>query len=153
MPHIWIAEDKTLESTQEDAVEKRIARDTLEWRKQFVSANPLWTSAQVAAESTSTAKNRAAIASRWLREKKIFAVKYEGQQSFPRFQFQDGAPSPVIAQVIETFPAHVIGWDLVYFFATPNQNIGGRKPLELLKSNPARVISLAQASAHPADVF
>src|SRR6267154_2792901 len=78
---------------------------------------------------------------RWLREKKIFAIRYEGQQCFPRFQFQDGIPSPVIAQVIKIFPEHATGWDLAYFFATPNPNIGGRKPIELLKSNPARVVS------------
>ena len=116
-------------------------------------SNPSWTSAQVAAESTSTARNRAAMASRWLREKKIFAIRYEGQQCFPRFQFQDGVPSPVIAQVIKIFPEHATGWDLAYFFATPNPNIGGRKPIELLKSNPARVVSLAEAFAHPADAF
>jgi hypothetical protein len=136
-----------------DEVEEPISRDTLEWRQQFIRSNPSWTSAQVAAESTSTARNRAAIASRWLREKKIFAIRYEGQQCFPRFQFQDGIPSPVIAQVIKIFPEHATGWDLAYFFATPNPNIGGRKPIELLKSNPARVVSLAEAFAHPADAF
>jgi hypothetical protein len=133
--------------------EVEISRDTLEWRQQFIRSNPSWTSAQVAAESTSTARNRAAIASRWLREKKIFAIRYEGQQCFPRFQFQDGIPSPVIAQVIKIFPEHATGWDLAYFFATPNPNIGGRKPIELLKLNPARVVSLAEAFAHPADAF
>ncbi len=137
----------------EDEGEEAISRDTLEWRQQFMRSNPSWTSAQVAAESTSTARNRAATASRWLREKKIFAIRYEGQQCFPRFQFQDGVPSPVIAQVIKIFPEHSTGWDLAYFFATPNPNIGGRKPIELLKSNPARVVSLAEAFAHPADAF
>jgi hypothetical protein len=137
----------------EDEAEEAISRDTLEWRQHFMRSNPFWTSAQVAAESTSTARNRAAIASRWLREKKIFAIRYEGQRCFPRFQFQDGVPSPVIAQVIKIFPEHATGWDLAYFFATPNPNIGGRKPIELLKSNPARVVSLAEAFAHPADAF
>lgn len=137
----------------EDEAEQPISRDTLEWRQQFMRSNPFWTSAQVAAESTSTARNRAAIASRWLREKKIFAIRYEGQQCFPRFQFQDGVPSPAIAQVIKIFPEHATGWDLAYFFATPNPNIGGRKPIELLKSNPSRVVSLAEAFAHPADAF
>ncbi len=158
--HISINEGNVLDSDLlegpgkiEDEVEEAISRDTLEWRQQFMRSNPSWTSAQVAAESTSTARNRAAIASRWLREKKIFAIRYEGQQCFPRFQFQDGAPSPVIAQVIKIFPEHATGWDLAYFFATPNPNIGGRRPTELLKSNPARVVSLAEAFAHPADAF
>ncbi|WP_433975601.1 hypothetical protein [Tunturiibacter lichenicola] len=94
----------------EDEAEEPHSRDTLEWRQQFMRSNPSWTSAQVVAESTSTARNRAAIASRWLREKKIFAIRYEGQQCFPRFQFQDGVPSPVIAQIIKIFPEHATGW-------------------------------------------
>jgi hypothetical protein len=38
-------------------------------------------------------------------------------------------------------------------FVTPNLNISGRRPFELLKEDPARVASLAQAFVHPADVF
>lgn len=146
--------DKFLESAiEENVLKESVARDTLEWRKAFIGAHPCWTSTQVAFESTSTAKNRAAIASRWVREKKIFAVKYEGQQWFPQFQFHVGEPVPAVAQVIQAFPEHTTGWDLAYFFATPNSSIAGRKPLELLKSDPARVVSLAQAFANPADAF
>lgn len=140
-------------TTVVDHAEAAIRKDTLHWRKQFMSENQFWTSAEVAEESTSRATNRAAIASRWVNERKIFSVRFEGQQWFPRFQFQDGGPIPAVAQVIKVFPGHVSGWELAYFFATPNPNIGGRKPLELLKGDPSRLLSLAQAFAHPADVF
>ena len=70
-------------------------------------------------------KNRAALASRWAQEGKIFAVKYEGQLWYPRFQFQDGEPLTTIGQVIQAYPSHANGWDFAYFFATPNANIGG----------------------------
>jgi hypothetical protein len=150
----WLNPDKDLEVVHEDTqFEDAAARDSLEWRQQFMRAHECWSAAEVAAESTSTAKNRAAIASRWVREKKIFALKYEGQLCYPRFQFRDGEPVPAIAQVIREFPEHANGWDLAYFFASPNPNIDGRKPLDLLKSDPARVASLARAFAHPADVF
>lgn len=129
------------------------ARDTLGWRKQFVSENPCFSSAQVAEESTSRAENRAALASRWIKEKKIFSVRFEGKQWFPRFQFQDGAPIPVVSEVIRIFPEQATGWDLAYFFSRPNANIEGRKPLELIRTDPDRLRSLAQAFAHPADVF
>lgn len=136
--------------TREDPVGK----DTLDWRKRFMAENECWTAAKVAEESISRAANRAAIASRWAAEKKIFSVRFErGQLWYPRFQFQDGSPIPVIAQVISKFPDHVSGWELAYFFVTPNPNIGGRKPTELLDTDPSRLVSLAQAFAHPADVF
>jgi len=140
-------------TTVVDNAETAIRKDTLNWRKQFMSENQCWTSAEVAEESTSRATNRAAIASRWVREKKIFSVRFEGQQWFPRFQFQDGGPIPAVSQVIKVFPGHLTGWELAYFFATPNPNLDGRKPLELLKRDPSRLLSLAQAFAHPADVF
>jgi hypothetical protein len=137
----------------EIAAQETIDRDTVEWRSQFMKNNPGWTAKDVADQSTSTAKNRAALASRWAQEKKIFAVKYEGQLWYPRFQFQDGEPLATIAQVIQAYPSHATGWDYAYFFATPNANIGGRKPLELLKPDPKRVLSLARAAADPADAY
>jgi hypothetical protein len=137
----------------EIAAQETIDRDTVEWRSQFMKSNPSWTAKDVADQSTSTAKNRAALASRWAQEGKIFAVKYEGQLWYPRFQFQGGEPLPMIGQVIQAFPNHANGWDFAYLFATPNANIGGRKPLELLKSDPERVLSLARAAANPADTY
>jgi len=137
----------------EDKAEQEIARDTLEWRREFMSQYECWTSAQVATESTSTAKNVSAIASRWLTERRIFALRFEGKTWFPRFQFQDGSPIPVIAAVIKLLPPHSTGWDFAFFFTAPNSYIAGRKPVELLKTDPRKVESLAQAFANPADAF
>jgi hypothetical protein len=146
-------EATTIWSRWEDDTKTAIEKDSLQWRKQFASQYKSWTALQVAEESTSLATNRAAIASRWVAEKKIFGIDFEGQKRFPQFQFQDGRPIPAVSKVIEAFPEHATGWDLAYFFVTPNSNLGKRKPYELLKEDPDRVVSLAQAFAHPADVF
>ena len=150
----WTGWEVTTESSAvPETTEPALAKDTLAWRKQFMSENECWTAAKIAEESTSRATNRAAIASRWAAEKRIFSVRFEGQLWFPRFQFQDGNPIPAVAEVIAKFPEHVTGWELAYFFVIPNPNIAGRKPMELLSSDPSRLASLAQAFAHPADVF
>jgi hypothetical protein len=137
----------------ESAVGATPGKDTLNWRKRFMEENPCFTSEQVAEEATSQAANRAAIASRWTKERKVFSVRFEGTQWFPRFEFQDGRPIPAVADVIEIFPEQASGWELAYFFVTPNMNISGRQPLELLKQDPTRLVSLAKAFVHPADVF
>ena len=137
----------------EEQADSRIEKDTLEWREQFMSRNKCWSSSEVAKESSSTAKNRAAIASRWLAEKRIFAVNFERQTWFPRFQFQDGSPIPAISKVIKAFPKHATGWDLAFFFDTPNSFIDGRRPVELLKSGTEKIESLAHRFTNPADVF
>lgn len=146
-------DDSNLMTPVKEIAEPPVTKDTLAWRKQFMSKNECWTAARVAEESTSRAANRAAIASRWAAEKKIFSVRFEGQLWFPRFQFQDGSPIPAVAQVMGEFPDHATGWELAYFFVTPNPNIAGRKPTELLNLDPSRLVSLAQSFAHPADVF
>jgi hypothetical protein len=128
-------------------------RETLEWRKRFMEENSCLTSDQIAEEATSQATNRAAIASRWIKEKKIFSVRFEGAQWFPTFQFQDGRPIAAIREVIEIFPEQASSWELAYFFVTPNMNISGQKPVELVKKDPTRLVSLAKAFVHPADVF
>jgi hypothetical protein len=128
-------------------------KDTLEWRKRFIEQNACLTAEQIAEEATSQATNRAALASRWAKERKIFSVRFEGTLRYPRFQFQDGRAIPAVADIMEVFPEQSSGWDLAYFFVTPNMNISGQKPVELLKQAPARVVSLARAFVHPADVF
>jgi hypothetical protein len=135
------------------AFDRTPGKDTLQWRKQFMEATPCLTSEQVAEEATSQATNRAAIASRWAKEKKIFSVRFQGAHWFPQFQFHDGRPIQAVGDVIESFPEQASGWELAYFFVTPNTNLGGHKPVELLTQNPARLVSLAQAFVHPADVF
>jgi hypothetical protein len=137
----------------EERAASAIEKDTLECREQFMSENKCWTSAEVAKESSSTAKNRAAIASRWLAEKRIFSVHFKRRTWFPRFKFQDGSPIPAISKVIKAFPKHATGWDLAFFFETPNSFTGGRRPLELLKGDPEGLASLAHRFANPADAF
>jgi len=80
-------------------------------------------------------------------------VSFERKLLFPKFQFEHGEPIPIVAAVMKVFAPQVSGWELAYFFVTPNMNIAGRKPLELLKQDPGHLLSLAQAFVHPADVF
>src|SRR5450631_931114 len=88
------------------------------------------------------AKNQPSTASRWVKEKKVFAIEFQGQKWFPRFQFQDGRPIPAVSQILKVFPEHAPGWELAYFFAAPNANISGRRPVDILKEEPSRVVSL-----------
>jgi hypothetical protein len=135
------------------ANEAPVGKDTVAWRKRFIEENPSLTSDEIAEQATSLAANRAAIAHRWKKEGKLFSVRFEGTQRFPRFQFEHGEPLPVVAETIKIFGPQTTGWELAYFFSSPNMNIGGRKPVELLKQDQGRLVSLAQAFVHPANVF
>lgn len=139
--------------TDDEQLDPEFKEDTVEWRKRFVSEIESWTSAEVARESNSSATNQAAIASRWTAERRIFSISFGGKTLFPRFQFKDGKPIPAVSKVIKAFPDHASGWDLAYFFTSPNSYIGGRKPLELLREDPKRLESLARSFANSSDAF
>ncbi len=133
--------------------EQDLDKDSLAWRKAFVSQYECLSAEAVADESGNTAKNRSAIASRWAAEKKIFSIRYENKTLYPKFQFKDGSPISAIARVLEIFPNHFTGWDIAFFFTNPNSYLDGRKPVDLLKADPEKVVSLVHAFVRPADVF
>jgi hypothetical protein len=128
-------------------------RESRAWREHFMSHYKGLSAAQVAEEAGNTAKNRSAIASRWASEKKIFGVRFQNQTLYPAFQFKDGEPIQVIADILKEMPSSFTGWDLAFFLTSPNSYLDGKLPVELLKSKPERVVSLAHAFAHPADAF
>jgi hypothetical protein len=147
----WTALKETL--SKRIATEIIVERDTSEWRDHFMDEYASLTSSEVAEEAGSVAKYAPSLASRWATEGKIFRVQYKRKAVYPKFQFLDGSPSPVIGKVIGEFPKHATGWDYAYFFTTPNTYIGGRKPVGLIKSDPDQLVSLARSFANPADAF
>jgi hypothetical protein len=50
-------------------------------------------------------------------------------------------------------PFSFTGWDLAFFFTSPNTYLDGKLPVDLLKSKPELVVALAHAFAHQADAF
>lgn len=100
-------------------------------------------SEEIAERAQSPAQNRSALASRWAREGKVFAVQAQGRRLFPAFQFDaDGAPLPVIADVITAYgPAS--GTGLALWCTAPNGHLDGLRPVDLLVSDPEAVLAAA----------
>jgi hypothetical protein len=146
--HVGI-EDEPLSKNLSEELE----RGSRAWREHFISRYKGLSASQVADEAGNSAKNRSAMASRWTSERKIFGVRFQNQTLYPAFQFKDGEPIPAIAQIVKEMPPSFTGWDLAFFLTSPNSYLDGKLPLELLKSEPERVVSLAHAFAHPADAF
>jgi hypothetical protein len=75
-----------------ETAEPPVAKDTLAWRKQFMSENECWKAGKVAEESTSRAANRAAIASRWATEKGFFLFGSRDNFGSLAFNSKTGIP-------------------------------------------------------------
>jgi hypothetical protein len=124
------------------------ARRNAEAREALLREFGLLTSLQVAEWAGSQAKNRAALAHRWKEEGKIFAVQHGGTTGFPAFQFDpSGRPRAVIADIITTLGSRSSEWELALWFLAETGWLGGRRPVDLLDSEPQTVFEAARQEA------
>ena len=100
----------------------------------------------------SKARNRFALATRWRQEGRILGINYRNKTYFPGFQFDtNGQPLPVIAKVIALFGNQLDGWQTALWFTLANGWLDGKRPIDLLLTDPDAVISAAHQES--ADAF
>jgi hypothetical protein len=105
-------------------------------------------SAEVAQLAGSRAKNKAALANRWKQEGRLFSVTDRGAVGFPAFQFDaEGRPRPAIAEVIRALAGKSSEWELALWFLGSCGWLGGRRPVDLLESDPEAVAQAARSEA------
>jgi hypothetical protein len=107
-----------------------------------------YTSAEIADLAGSKASNKAALANRWKQEGRIFSVTHHGSTYFPAYQFDaEGRPRSVIAQVIDTLGRKSAEWELALWFTRGTGWLDGRRPVDLLESEPEEVAQAAEREA------
>jgi hypothetical protein len=110
----------------------------------------LLTSAEVAELAGSRAKNRAALANRWAKEGRVFAVPHGRQFLWPGFQFDaQGQPRPAVAEVLRWFRDESSRWALALWFTSRTGWLDGRRPVDLLATEPGAVVEAARAENEP----
>jgi hypothetical protein len=124
------------------------ARRNAEARQSLLEEFGALTSQEIADLAQSKARNRAALANRWKQEGKIFSVHHQGQTYFPAFEFDpEGRPHPVVERVIELLGESLSEWELALWFTGSNGWLGGRRPVDLLASEPESVVGAAEREA------
>jgi hypothetical protein len=104
-----------------------------------------WLTAQrVGERQNPDATNQHAVTSRWKREGKIFSIERAGQALYPNYAFDElGNPIPEVAQILEIFsgyrPFRIASW-----FESTNSMLRGKRPREVLATNPQAVIDAAK---------
>jgi len=85
---------------------------------------------------------------RWKRDRRVFTVPHEGRSLYPLFQFdEEGHPRPVVAEILTSIAQQSRGWELALWFISNNGWLGGRRPVDLLKTDPAAVSEAARHEA------
>ena len=124
------------------------ARRNAAAREELISEFGLLSSADVASLAGSRAKNKASLAHRWKQEGRIFSVPYEGSVQFPAFQFdREGRPHKAVAGVLRALGAKISEWGLGLWFTADNGWLGDKRPVDLLASEPDRVVDAAEREA------
>jgi hypothetical protein len=84
----------------------------------------------------------------WKREGLIFTVYHQGRSVYPAFQFDnEGRPRPVVAEVLATLGQQGRGWQLALWFTSANGWLGGRRPVDVLDTDPAAISEAGRREA------
>lgn len=83
----------------------------------------------------------------WLRDGRLISVSDRSQAYFPVFAFGEAMerrPTAEFAAVINVLGENKDGWGMAFWFASSNHWLGGKRPMDLLRSAPERVRSAAE---------
>jgi hypothetical protein len=112
----------------------------------FILADGQWlSSSELSDKAHFTNANRSAGPNAWKRRGRTFAISVEGQDRYPDYAFDEAwQPLPAVKQVLEIFDGSRTPWSLAAWFAGSNSWLGGRRPKDLLSSDPQAVIAAAR---------
>lgn len=123
------------------------ARMTAEARKSVIETGEWMTAAQIAEIAGFSTTNPSAQPNKWKREGQIFAIHHRGTDYFPGYALDastDYRPSKDLARALKVFRGKKDDWGLAYWFASVNSFLGGKRPQDLLISEPDRVVAAAE---------
>ena len=140
------------EISDEEVARRQAARNA-KARENLLSEFGALTEAEVAERAirtpavVGTRKVRPAV-SGWKRKGLLFTVVHQGRQLFPAFQLDEkGHPRPVVADVLTTLGTRSHGWELALWFTSANGLLDGRRPVDLIATNPAAISEAARREA------
>lgn len=135
--------DLYLEGEERAEVDEEIELDNAELRAVYLRQVPCLTSQHIHDRAPRKPKNPSEPASRWKRERRIFAVRHGGIDLYPAFQLVDGAPRPMIRLILGKLPPDLTPWQTAFWFASGNGWLDGAAPQESLADENA-VIAAAE---------
>ncbi len=115
-------------------------------RKAVLESGDWLTAAEVAQLAELSTRNPSAQPNKWKKQGQIFAINHGGVDYFPGYGLDRNAgfrPSKAMAKVIEVLARNKDSWGMAYWFRSDNSFLGGKRPQDLLASEPERVIEAA----------
>ncbi|EKT4478422.1 hypothetical protein QEL91_004149 [Pseudomonas putida] len=105
------------------------------------------TASEIAGLAQLSASNPSSQPSKWKREKRIFAITHNGTDYFPMYGLDETRgyrPLPQLKDVIMVLEPAKDAWQMAYWFMSDNSWLASKRPQDLLRSDPDRVIAAAR---------
>ena len=91
-------------------------------------------------------RNPHSLVSRWIQRGEIFFLERGGVKFFPNYIFDEiGSPLPVVKEILKVFENRS-AFRIASWFESTSSALGGKRPRELVKSDPDRVLEAARDS-------
>lgn len=90
---------------------------------------------------------------RWIVDRSVICFDWQAQLWIPLFQFEGPRMTlgPHLGAVFAELRGVFDPWELARWFALPNESLGGRSPVDVLRRRPADVIAAARTDRFIAD--
>ncbi len=115
-------------------------------RRAVLDSGHWLTAAQLAQLAGLSTTNPSAQPNKWKKSGQIFAIHHNGVDYFPDYGLDQNTnfrPLKALTSVIEVFAEHKDGWGMAFWFLSVNSFLGGKRPQDLLATEPERVMAAA----------
>jgi len=65
----------------------------------------------------------------------------------PAFQFRNGEPRPIIADILEALDGQLKGWEILLWFTGSSGSLDGGRPVDVLAKSPDEAVMAASYQA------
>jgi hypothetical protein len=132
--------------------EARMLADTIWLRAEFFRLVPVLTAREAAVLAGLSGARAYQSVEQWRAEGLIFSVKRDIEDLYPAFQFTaEMRPLPIMREILRIFRQVTSrsDWDNAMWFIAANGWLDGPAPIDLLISEPSRVIDAAEQEVLP----
>jgi len=116
-------------------------------RKAVLESGDWLTAAQVAQLAGLSKSNPSAQPHKWKKLGQIFAIHHNGTDYYPGYGFDpenNFRPHKVLARIIAVFDGHKKDWGMAFWFFSVNSFLGGKRPQDLISTEPELVLQAAE---------
>ena len=113
--------------------------------RQYLLADANWlTSAELSDRAGFKNRNRSAGPNGWKQRGKIFAINVEGHDRYPAYALDEAyQPLKILKDILTVFGDRTSARSIASWMGTVNSWLGGKKPKDLMKQDPAAVLHAA----------